>query len=143
MHVRKPAALAVAVVAAAAASAVIAVPALAGTGAAAATHTLNFTATQIASHSYTGVYGYEIDKDVYKGKVIAGDIVDSVSADQEDVTLALSDGFLYATFTVNSKGAFSGKVTGGTGAYKGDSGTIQGQVTNSSGTAANVTVTYH
>ena len=51
----------------------------------------------------------------------------------------LKGGFLYGTFTLSNSGVISGHVTGGTGAYRGDRGTIRGQGENN---GANVTVTY-
>jgi hypothetical protein len=114
----------------------LAAPALASS----ASTTLHFTAKPIASQKFTKVYGSEVDKDVSGGKVVSYNMLDFVSADSADVSLALKDGFLYGQFTINSAGAFSGKVTGGTGMYTGDTGTITGQAQQSGG--AQVTVVY-
>jgi hypothetical protein len=115
----------------------LAAPALASSG----STTLHFTAKPIATQSFTKVYGSEVDKDVSGGKVISYNVLDFVSATSADVSLALKDGFLYGNFTVSSAGALSGKVTGGTGSYAGDTGTITGQGLQSGG--AKVTVVYH
>jgi hypothetical protein len=114
----------------------LAVPALASSG----STTLHFTAKPIATQSFTKVYGSSVDKDVSGGKVISYSVLDFVGANSADVSLALKDGFLYGNFTVSSSGAFSGKVTGGTGMYTGDTGTITGQAQKSG--AATVTLVY-
>jgi hypothetical protein len=81
-----------------------------------------------------------LDKDVRAGKVIATDELDW-SGSTATVALALSHGFLYGWFTFNQKtGTFAGEVTGGTGSYRGDTGTISGRAI--SATKAAVTVTY-
>jgi hypothetical protein len=53
-------------------------------------------------------------------------------------------GFLYGTATVSNKtGAVTnGKVTGGTGSFKGATGTIKAKALNKSGTRHAVTITY-
>ena len=53
-------------------------------------------------------------------------------------------GFVYGTLTVNFKtGAITnGKVTGGTGAFAGATGTIKAKNLNKAGTRTAVTVTY-
>ena len=48
-------------------------------------------------------------------------------------------GFLYGNFTVSTKGVIAGKITGGSGSYKGDTGTISGQAAS---TGPTITVTY-
>ena len=66
----------------------------------------------------------------------------SATAATVNVTGDISGGFLYGTATVNLKtGAISnGKVTGGTGAFKGATGTIK--VKTISSTKHAVTITY-
>jgi hypothetical protein len=61
-----------------------------------------------------------------------------------NVTADLTGGFLYGAFKVNLKtGAITnGKVTGGTGAFKGATGTIKAVAVNKAGTKHAVTVTY-
>jgi hypothetical protein len=131
--------LSLAVAAAIAATAPIAIPALATP--AATRHTLHFDTVQVASHQFGKTTFCAIDKDVQAGKTIATDELDW-SGTTATVALALSHGFLYGQFAINGKtGTFSGKVTGGTGAYRGDTGTISGHAI--SATRAAVTVTYH
>jgi hypothetical protein len=134
MKVRKSAALAGAAVTAAAASALIAVPAFASPASSASAHTITFISKTIASHGVG-----EVDKDVHNGKFVAYDVLNFVSSDRADVALGLKGGFLYGTFTLSNSGVISGHVTGGTGAYRGDRGTIRGQGENN---GAHVTVTY-
>ncbi|HEX3492489.1 MAG TPA: hypothetical protein VHU92_24305 [Streptosporangiaceae bacterium] len=104
------------------------------------THTLQFSTHSITTHNFGKTGGVALDKDTHNGKVVAYDILDFVSANGADVSLGLPDGFLYAHISFSSKGAITGKVTGGTGKYKGDAGTVAGQQGK---TGANVTVKYH
>jgi hypothetical protein len=133
MKVRTSVALAGSAAALAAVTGFVAVPALAS--GAATTHTLHFTAHKVGGNSFG-----EIDKDTHAGKVIGYDALSYVASNRADVALSLRGGFLYGHFTISSAGALSGKVTGGAGAYKGDTGTIKGQGTKG---GATVTVTYH
>jgi hypothetical protein len=136
MNVRKTAALTGALVGlgGAAATALIAGPAMAGTSAASATHTISFNAAQIASHGANAV-----DKDTHAGKVIGYDVRNAYSANGTYVALSVKGGVLIGWFTTSDSGALSGRITGGNGTYKGDTGTIKGQGTAN---GANVTVTY-
>lgn len=119
----------------------VAGPALASS--ASATHTVKFTTHTITMHSLGKNGGAELDRDTHGGKVVAYDMLDFVSSNGADVSLALPGGFLYGHLTFNTKtGVVTGKVTGGSGAYRGDKGTIKGQPVGKSG-SSNVTVTYH
>ena len=119
----------------------VAGPALASS--ASATHTLKFTTHTITMHSVGKNGGVELDKDTHGGKIVAYDMIDFVSSNGGDVSLGLPGGFLYGHLTFNTKtGVTTGKVTGGAGRYKGDTGTIKGQPAGKSG-SSNVTVTYH
>ncbi len=116
-------------------------PALASS--ASATHTLKFTTHTITMHPLGKNGGAELDRDTHGGKIVAYDVLDFVSSNGADVSLALPGGFLYGHFTVNTKtGVVAGKVTGGSGAYRGDTGTIKGQPVGKSGNS-NVMVKYH
>jgi hypothetical protein len=66
----------------------------------------------------------------------------SATTGAANVTVDTTDGMLYGTVTLNLKtGASShGKVTGGTGAFKGATGTIKGKDISSTKTA--ITITY-
>ena len=69
-------------------------------------------------------------------------MLDFVSANGADVSLGLPGGFLYGHLTFNTKtGVVTGKITGGSGAYRGDTGTVKGAPTSKS--VDSVTVKYH
>jgi hypothetical protein len=115
-------------------------PALASS--ASATHTVQFTTHIITQHPLGKNGGAELDKDTHGGKIVAYDVLDFVSAKGADVSLALPGGFLYGHLTFNSKtGAVNGKITGGSGAYRGDTGTVKGVPVAKN--VQNVTVKYH
>jgi len=105
------------------------------------THTLKLTARAVASHR-VGTRGLVVfDKDYSGGRLVAFDVVDVVSANSADVSFGLFRGFLYGTVTINhATGKLSGQVTGGSGAYQGDTGTITGRALRN---GAILTVTYH
>ena len=112
------------------------------------THTLKFTSVQKASITFAAntTFGQQ-DTDINStGKTIGFDMlyVKATSATRAAVNITgdFSGGFLYATGTINpNTGAFSnGKVTGGTGSFKGATGTITAKPISNTKTA--VTVTY-
>jgi hypothetical protein len=112
------------------------------------THTLKFTSVQKASVTFTAktTFGQQ-DTDVNSmGKTIGYDLLyvkaTSATSAAVNITVDLSGGFLYATGTINpNTGVFSnGKVTGGTGSFKGATGTITAKPISNTKTA--VTVTY-
>jgi hypothetical protein len=108
---------------------------------ASATHTLHLTSRAVASHR-VGTRGLVVfDKDYRGGRLVAFDVVDVVAANTADVSFGLFRGFLYGTITINhATGKLSGQVTGGSGAYQGDTGTITGRALRN---GAILTVTYH
>jgi hypothetical protein len=108
---------------------------------ASATHTLKLTSRAAASHR-VGTRGLVVfDKDYSGGRLVAFDVVDVVSPNSADVSFGLFRGFLYGTVTINhATGKLSGQVTGGSGAYQGDAGTITGRALRN---GAILTVTYH
>jgi hypothetical protein len=108
---------------------------------ASATHTLHLTSRAVASHR-VGTRGLVVfDKDYSGGRLVAFDVVDVVSSNSADVSFGLFRGFLYGTVTINhATGKLSGQVTGGSGAYQGDTGTITGRALRH---GAILTVTYH
>jgi hypothetical protein len=131
------------------------VAALLGTGAlvlpavasaSSATHTLKFTAVQKASHSFTKTTGADQETDVNAaGKTVGFDMIyfaaTSATSGNVNITVDTSGGFLYGTATVTKTGAVTnGKVTGGTGAFTGATGTIKAKVISSKKHA--VTITY-
>jgi hypothetical protein len=130
---------------------------LGGTGAAllpavasasSATHTLAFTAVQVKSVSFTKTTGANQETDVKAGKTVGFDMIyfaaTSATSAAVNITVDISGGFLYGTATVSNKtGAVTnGKVTGGTGAFKGATGTIKAKALNKAGTKHAVTITY-
>jgi len=108
---------------------------------ASATHTLHLSSHIVASHR-VGTRGLVVfDKDYSGGRLVAFDVVDVVSANSADVSFGLFRGFLYGTVTINhATGKLSGQVTGGSGAYQGNTGTVTGRALRN---GAILTVTYH
>lgn len=112
-----------------------------------ATHTLKFISVTKNSVMFTSTSFGQQDTDVTAtGKTIGFDMIygtaTSATSAAVNITGDLSGGFLYGTGTINLKtGAFSnGKVTSGTGAFKGATGTITAKTISSTKTA--VTITY-
>jgi hypothetical protein len=105
------------------------------------THTLKLTSRAVASHR-VGTSGLVVfDKDYSGGGLVAFDVVDVVSSNSADVSFGLFRGFLYGSVSINhATGKLSGHVTGGSGAYQGDTGTITGRALRN---GAILTVTYH
>jgi hypothetical protein len=113
-------------------------------------HTLKFVSVRQQEVSVAKTETAQSDKDVNaKGKVIGFDMLYIVSSEQTDavnanVTLDVKGGFLYGTLQLSPSGpVIHGKVTGGTGAFKGAAGTISAKVLNASGSRTAVSVTYH
>jgi len=111
------------------------------------THTLKFSALQKATAGFTRATGGIQDTDVNTtGKIIGFDMLyfaaTSPSSVAVNYTLDTKGGFLYGTFTFNPKTGVvtNGKVTGGTGAFKGATGTIK--VKTISRTRHAITITY-
>jgi len=111
------------------------------------THTLKFISVtkKMINFSKTSV-GVQ-DTDVSKaGKIIGFDEIygaaTSATTSASNVTVVIKGGMLYGTFTYNAKtGAITnGKVTGGTGVFKGATGTFAVKAISNNKTA--VTVTY-
>ena len=114
-----------------------------------ATHTLKFISVQKKSVGFTKTTGANQDTDVNAaGKIVGFDMIyftaTSATTGAINVTVNTSGGFLYGTGTINFKtNVFSnGKVTGGTGAFKGVTGTIKAKNLNKAGTRTAVTITY-
>jgi len=92
------------------------------------------------AHNYNKVQGLEYDRDLQGRKLIGENIVDFVTATTSDVSVALRGGFLDGHFTIGATGRISGRITGGSGRFAGDTGTIGGEATP---TVAHVVLTYH
>jgi hypothetical protein len=125
----------------------LALPALASANT--ATHTLKFISVQKASVGFGKTAGANQDTDVNAaGKTVGFDMIyftaTSATGGTINVTVDTSGGFLYGTGTINFKtSVFSnGKVTGGTGSFKGAIGTITAKNLNKAGTRTAVTITY-
>jgi len=113
-------------------------------------HTLKFVSVTQKQVNVAKLATAESDKDVNaQGKTIGFDLryimfSSTTSGVKADVTLDVNGGFLYGTLQLSPSGpVIHGKVTGGTGAFKGATGTIAAKVLNSAGTRTAVTVTYH
>ena len=108
---------------------------------ASATHTLHLRSHIVASHR-VGTRGLVVfAKDYSGGRLIDFEVADVVSPNSADLSFGLFRGFLYGTVTINhATGQLSGQVTGGSGAYQGDTGTITGHALRN---GATLTLTYH
>jgi hypothetical protein len=111
------------------------------------THTLKFTAVQKATVGFTRATGGIQDTDVNAaGKTVGFDMLYFAAASASSVavnfTVDTKGGFLYCTFTFHPKTGVvtNGKVTGGTGAFAGATGTIE--VKTISPTKHAITITY-
>jgi hypothetical protein len=142
-------------IAAAGAAVVLGGTVLAGTGALAlpaiastpsATHTLTFTSVTANAVSFTATTEGLQDTDHNSaGKTIGFDDLvltfTGRTTAKGDVAIAVKGGFLYGTIaTANAGQTFSGKVTGGTGAFAKATGKITAKAITGQKTA--VTVTY-
>lgn len=122
-------------------------PALAS--ASSTTHTLKFISVQKNMVTFTKTtFGIQ-DTDVNaKGKTVGFDELyfraTSKTKATANVTLDTTGGLLYGTLSVSfTSPVINGKVTGGTGAFKGAAGTITAMSLNKAGTRTAVTVKYH
>jgi hypothetical protein len=112
-----------------------------------AAHTLKFTAVRTKGISFTRSSGGDQETDVNSaGEVIGFDVVYAKITGKNSATVNaafdLKGGLLYATVTTTNGGkTFKGKVTGGTGAFKGATGTIIAKAISSKKTA--ITIIYN
>ena len=101
-----------------------------GSGAAAKTHTLKFNSIEKGSHQLGKKYFAGIDVDKRKGEVVGYDTISgtfeqSTQTIKIDVAVSLKGGLLYGKVSaVGPSTDLDGKVTGGTGKFKGATGTI-------------------
>ena len=112
------------------------------------THTLKFTAVQLKSSNFSKTAGGSAEKDVNSaGKIIGYDATNfqfnpATNTASGGVALSTSGGFLYGALKFTStSNVVHGTITGGTGAFKGATGTITG-TQNKAGTQTAVTITY-
>jgi len=112
------------------------------------THTLKFTAETKSSAAFSNSTEAEQDTDVNsKGKVVGYDMLYlafvSSTTVAINITVDVNGGMLYGTATLNGEGVVSmGKVTGGTGSFKGATGKFTVKSLNKAGTRHAVTITY-
>ena len=112
-----------------------------------ATTTLKFTAVEKHELSWLPINSAALQEtDVNsKGGTIGFDVLyftnQNCCTTTGNVTFALSGGLLYGSFATNGSPTFSGTVTGGTGAFQGVTGTING-TTNGTLTRMKLTITY-
>jgi hypothetical protein len=112
------------------------------------THTLTFTAVQAKQAVFSRTTEGLSDNDVNgKGKIIGFDVIYIAFNFKTDVasaslTLDTAGGELYGTLSLTSSAVSRGKVTGGTGAFRGATGTVVGKSLNKSSTRTAVTITY-
>lgn len=111
-----------------------------------ASTTLKFTAVTKASVNFSSTnFGLQETDVSSTGKTIGFDDVNikatTPTSSTANVALDIKGGFLYGVVTTTNGGkTFTGKVTGGTGAFKGATGTITGKAITSNKTA--VTIVY-
>ncbi len=123
-------------------------PAAASAGAPA--HTLKFTSVTKAQTMFSVVSGAIQDTDVNsKGTTVGFDLlyyayVKGANAGV-NLTVVTAGGFIYGTglVSITTKAFTDGKVTGGTGAFAGATGTITEVNLNKAATKTAVTITYH
>ena len=113
------------------------------------THTLKFTAETKSSAAFSNSAEAEQDTDVNgAGKVVGYDMIYlavlSSTRVAINITVDVNGGMLYGTATLNGEGVVSnGKVTGGTGSFKGATGKFTVKSLNKAGTRHAVTITYN
>ena len=111
------------------------------------TTTLTFTATEHKVISWLPInsYIYHENDTNSRGRTIGFDDIyftaQNCCTATADVAFALRGGLLYGSFATNGSPTFSGTVTGGTGAFAGVTGTIQG-TGNGTFTKIQFTITY-
>ena len=114
----------------------------------AVTHTLTFTSVQQATAKLSPTVQAAEDKDIKAGKVIGYDVLrfsfnPKTSTTSIGVAVDLSGGLLYGVMSESSGPVTHGTVTGGTGTFKGATGTITAKALDQTGTRIAVIITYH
>jgi hypothetical protein len=124
----------------------IAVPAIASTRT--TTHTLAFTSVTERSITLAKTTGAQQDNDVNAhGKIIGFDELYiafnlKTGAGAGNVAVVTKGGMLFGTLKL-TQSSITGRVTGGTGKFKGARGTISAHNLNAKGTRTAVTIRYH
>jgi hypothetical protein len=113
-----------------------------------ASHTLKFISTRVKTVAFAMPAAGFQDTDVNSaGKIIGFDEVNfeftGATSGRGDVAIDVNGGFLYGKIaTTNAAKTFKGSVTGGTGTFKGATGTITSKALNKPGTKQAITITY-
>ena len=112
-------------------------------------HTLRFTATAQKSMNFSATsFGQdEVDTNA-AGQIIGFDVINGTFNPRTHtargrVAFSTKGGILYGSLKFSNGPVTRGKVTGGTGKFRGAKGTIYGRNLNPSGTRTAVTVRYH
>lgn len=112
------------------------------------THTLKFTSVQTSEKDFGNEF-VDADKDVQNGKVIGYDVVNGIADTKSetitvDFAASLHGGVLLGHGVGSFKtGKLTGKITGGTGKYKGIVGTVTGQATGPTDDNEKLIIVYH
>jgi len=112
------------------------------------THTLKFTAVQLKQANFSKTSGGSAEQDVNSaGKTIGFDVIHfqfnpKTNSGSINVALSTNGGILYGALKASTGPVIKGTVTGGTGTFKGATGTIVGKQLNKAGTKTAVTITY-
>ena len=112
-------------------------------------HTLKFTTVEEGQVAFSRTVSVAQDKDVSPaGKVIGYDVIrflynPRTNTGAISATIDLEGGFLYGQLRQTDNPVSHGTVTGGTGAFKGATGTITAKALNQQDTRTAVTITYH
>jgi hypothetical protein len=95
------------------------------------TRTVKFVAVETASHNFppNGFAGTDVER--HKGKVVGYDTFDgtfnlTTHVARLRVAVSWRGGMLFIKGSQTEDGKFTGKITGGSGKYKGASGTVTG-----------------
>jgi hypothetical protein len=113
------------------------------------THTLKVISVRKDSASFSKTSSGQADLDVnHAGKTVGYDMLHftfnpTTRQASGGVTLDTAGGFLYGVLRITNDPVIHGRVTGGTGAFRGATGTITAKPLNKAGTRTAVTITYH
>ena len=113
------------------------------------THTLKVISVRKDSASFSKTSSGQADLDVnHAGKTVGYDMLHftfnpTTRRASGGVTLDTAGGFLYGVLRITNDPVIHGRVTGGTGAFRGATGTITAKPLNKAGTRTAVTITYH
>jgi hypothetical protein len=109
------------------------------------THTLKLISIRKDSASFTKTSSGQADLDVNHAgyDMLHFSFNPTTRQASAAVTLDTAGGFLYGVLRTTNNPVIHGRVTGGTGAFRGAIGTITAKVLNKTGTRTAVTITYH